>query len=213
MEKTFTVNVPDDLWVDSWAENNTTTYTYNGPETLNVLVSLEGEFNIISWSEAEFDIEIDEEKQAIVQLDANTDTSFAYAMHHSSDEWEYTYTTINNHDGSTHEEMSNPKLLDIYDLNYSPADGFSLDPIYKNSETMNEKTAKERRAYVVKYDDAYDFDTDTQAIIDTFKTNIANYLDSMSTVYPWRYIEIDANEIPKVPASLVSIFNDLPEIN
>jgi len=213
MVKTFTVNVPDNLCVDAWTENKTTTYTYNGPETLNVLVSLKGDFDIISWAEGDFDRDIDEEIEQVIALDANTDTSFAYALYHANDEWEYTFTTITNHDDSTHEEISNPKLLDMYDLNYYTDGGFRLDPIYKNSETMNEKKAKERLAYVTQYDDAYDFDTDTQAVIDTFKTNIATYLDSMSTVYPWRYIEIDPNEIPKVPASLVITFNDLPNID
>lgn len=53
MEKTFTVNVPDDLWVDSWTENKTTDYTYNGPSTINVLVSLTDDFPIVRWSEDE----------------------------------------------------------------------------------------------------------------------------------------------------------------
>ncbi len=51
MEKTFTVNVPDDLWVDLWTENKTTDYTYSGPATINVVVSLIDNFDIVRWSE------------------------------------------------------------------------------------------------------------------------------------------------------------------
>jgi hypothetical protein len=213
MEKTFTVNVPDDLWVDSWTENKTTDYTYNGPETINVIVSLKNDFQIITWSAEEIDRPINEETEQLIQIDANIDTSIAHALVHAADEWEYTYTTITNHDGSTHEEINNPSLNDIYEVTWTPAGGFNLSLITKELETMNEKAAKDRLDYVVKYDDAYDFDTDTQAIIDAFKTNVESYLTTMTTVYPWRYVTIDKNEIPKIPATLVSVFNNLPKID
>jgi len=212
MEKTFTVNVPDDLWVDSWTENKTTDYTYNGPSTINVLVSLTDDFPIVRWSEDDITVD-DEDKQLVVTIDADTDTAIAHALVNAGAEHEYTYTTITNHDDSTHEEINNPTINDIYEVVYAPANGFVLEQIIKQSETMNERTAKERLAYVVKYDEAYDFDDATQTVIDTFKTNIDNYLTTMSTVYPWRYVTIDATVIPKIPASLVATFNTLPDIS
>lgn len=212
MEKTFTVNVPDDLWVDSWTENKTTDYTYNGPSTINVLVSLTGDFPIVRWSEDDITVD-DEDKELVVTIDADTDTAIAHAIVNAGAEHEYTYTTITNHDDSTHEEINNPTINDIYEVEYTPANGFVLKQIIKQSETMNERTAKERLAYVVKYDEAYDFDDATQTVIDTFKTNIDNYLTTMSTVYPWRYVTIDATVIPKIPASLVATFNTLPDIS
>ena len=212
MEKTFTVNVPDDLWVDSWTENKTTDYTYNGPSTINVLVSLTGDFPIVRWSEDDITVD-NEDKQLVVTIDADTDTAIAHAIVNAGAEHEYTYTTITNHDDSTHEEINNPTINDIYEVEYTPANGFVLKQIIKQSETMNERTAKERLAYVVKYDEAYDFDDATQTVIDTFKTNIDNYLTTMSTVYPWRYVTIDATVIPKIPASLVATFNTLPDIS
>lgn len=212
MEKTFTVNVPDDLWVDSWTENKTTDYTYNGPSTINVLVSLTDDFPIVRWSEDDITVD-DEDKQLVVTIDADTDTAIAHAIVNAGAEHEYTYTTITNHDDSTHEEINNPTINDIYEVVYTPANGFVLKQIIKESETMNERTAKERLAYVVKYDETYDFDDATQTVIDTFKTNIDNYLTTMSTVYPWRYVTIDATVIPKIPASLVATFNTLPDIS
>lgn len=212
MEKTFTVNVPDDLWVDSWTENKTTDYTYNGPSTINVLVSLTDDFPIVRWSEDDITVD-DEDKELVVTIDADTDTAIAHAIVNAGAEHEYTYTTITNHDDSTHEEINNPTINDIYEVECTPANGFVLKQIIKQSETMNERTAKERLAYVVKYDEAYDFDDATQTVIDTFKTNIDNYLTTMSTVYPWRYVTIDATVIPKIPASLVATFNTLPDIS
>jgi hypothetical protein len=75
------------------------------------------------------------------------------------------------------------------------------------------KIAKERLAIVKKYDIAYDFDAEDQTKIDTFISNINTYLDSIATAYPWKYITMDISEIPKIPASLQLLFNQLPEID
>lgn len=212
MEKTFTVNVPDDLWVDSWDQNKEQTYTYNGPETIYVVVQLTEDFPIIEWSEDPILREVDPNKQQIIELDANEQTAIAYYYYHNADEWEYEYTTITNHDGSTHEEYTNPTLEDIYQVVYSIQDGFVLSPIIRETETEAEKIAKGRLTYVQKYKNAYDFDEDVTAVINTFESNINNYLDTMATVYPWRYVNIDTTEIPKIPASLITVFNTLPEV-
>ncbi len=146
-------------------------------------------------------------------LDADAQTSVAKTLQGNVSDYEYTYTTITNHDGSTHEEMSNPQITDIYEASWTPRGGFELEAIIKQPETMNERTAKERLAYVTKYDNAYDYDDATQGVIDTFKADMATYLTTMSTVYPWRYITIDETAIPRIPASLVTTFNTLPEIS
>ena len=85
-------------------------------------------------------------------------------------------------------------------------------PIYKNTKTIAEEKAEKRIEYVKKYNDTYDFDADTQAIIDTFLSDMTAYMTTMSSVYPWKYVTIDENEIPKIPASIVTVFNTLPEV-
>ena len=212
MEKTFTVNVPDDLWLDLWTEENTAEYTYSGAESINVVVSLTDTFEIIRWSEDAIE-GANEDTEQIVVLDANTHTSIAKTLQGSVSDYEYTYTTITNHDDSTHDEMSNPQITDIYEASWSKSNGFELVAIIKETETMNERAAKERLAYVVKYDNAYDYDDAIQGVIDTFKAAMATYLTTMATVYPWRYVTIDDTVIPRIPASLVTTFNTLPEIS
>jgi hypothetical protein len=212
MEKTFTVNVPDDLWVDLWTEEKTAEYTYSGPASINVLVALTDTFEIIRWSEDAIE-DANEDTEQVVVLDADTHTSIAKALQGSVSDYEYTYTTITNHDGSTHDEINNPQINDIYEVSWTPAGGFELVAIIKQPETMNERIARERLAYVVKYDNAYDYDDATQGVIDTFKAAMATYLTTMATVYPWRYVTIDDTVIPRIPASLVSTFNTLPEIS
>ena len=212
MEKTFTVNVPDDLWVDLWTEENTAEYTYSGAESINVVVSLTGTFDIVRWSEDAIE-DANEDTEQVVVLDANTHTSIAKTLQGSVSDYEYTYTTITNHDDSTHDEMSNPQITDMYEASWTPVGGFEIVAIIKEPETMNERVARERLAYVVKYDNAYDYDDAIQGVIDTFTAAMATYLTTMATVYPWRYVTIDDTVIPRIPASLVTTFNTLPEIS
>lgn len=212
--KEYTVSVPDELWVDSWNNNSQKTYSYTGPETLYVIVSLDNDFSILRWSDTQPSEEEILEREKVVEIDATTDAAWAdYLWTHSGEGFEYTYETETLPNGETYEGISNPRVQDYFDLKYTPANGFTLDPIYKVTLTLAEEKAISRKKYVQKYDDAYDFDTDTQAVIDTFITNINNYLDSMSNVYPWKYVSIDETQVPKIPASLIVLFKSLPELD
>lgn len=213
--KEFTVDVPDTWWVNSWDNGDTQTYTYDGPDTLWVAVHLKDDFSIeeVSDSAITRDLPEQEEMYEIVELDADANPAVAATLWMSFNDWEYTYTTGTNHDDSTYEEIANPTIKDLYEVKWSIANGLELDPIYKQTETEAEKTAIERKAYIKKYDDAYDFDTDTQAAIDTALAAFDTYLTTMANCYPWRYITIDKAEIPRIPASLITVFNALPEVN
>lgn len=209
MDKTFTINVPDEVWVDSWNDNKTESYDYSGPEKIWVLV---GRDNTPSeWSETE--ITANEDRgEIVVEVDANTDTAIAYHLVHQDKAWEYTYTEETNHDGSKYNAIDNPRLHDYFALDHVTGEGLSLDPIYKKATTIAEEKAMERLAYVKKYDDAYDFDADTQSTIDTFIAATNTYLNNMKTVYPWKYVTISHDDIPKIPASLITVFKELPEL-
>lgn len=213
MEKTFTINVPDQLWVDSWENNKTETYTYNGPETLYVLIDDVADTVLYSSTE---EIEVlDGDSNFVIEIDATNDEQVAVAHYFNTlgSEHEYTYEDETNHDGSIYEKITNPIIHDYFDIDYDRGNGLTLLPIYKNTETIAEQKAKTRLEYVKKYDDAYDFDTDTQSIIDTFLSNMDTYLTTMATAYPWKYVEIDETEIPKIPASLITTFTALPELD
>lgn len=219
MEKSFTINVPDELWVDSWENNTTATYTYNGPETIYVLVD-KATHSISTVAESADDLEATTEYQEVVAVNANNYTAIAHYLVGISSEYEYTYETVTNHDGSTYEQISNPSLKDYFQLIHVPIPAdwdvekqFELDPIYKEAETVNEKIAKERLAYIKKYDDTFDFSEEDQATIDNVITALTNYINSLANAYPWKYVTMDKTEIPRVPASLVTLFSSLPEIN
>jgi len=212
MSKTFTINVPDQIWVDSWTENKTESYEYLGPSTYYVLI--DGSTNLASmWSEESIDANPDT-KDFVVTVDTTDDTNLpvAYFMHTQGNEHEYTYEDETNHDGSVYQKITNPLIHDYFDIGYDTDAGLQLVPIYKNTKTIAEEKAEKRIEYVKKYNDTYDFDADTQAIIDTFLSDMTSYMTTMSSVYPWKYVTIDENEIPKIPASIVTVFNTLPEV-
>lgn len=208
MSKTFTVNVPDQLWVDSWNTNKTESYTYSGPDTLYVLVRNE---EIESWSTEPIEATDDD---SVVQLDAtnNNDLPMAHFLHSQGAEHEYIYEDEVNHDGSTYQKITNPTIQDYFDLEYDRASGLQLTPTYKRAKTIAEEKAEKRLEYVKKYISVYDFDEETQKTIDAFLSDMNAYMTTMATVYPWKYVVIDENEIPKIPASLVSVFNSLPDV-
>ena len=213
MEKTFTINVPDEIWVKSWENNITETYTYSGPASIKVLVETIGDWEVLDWSETDFDREL-QSHEHVIDLDVTDENvEIAYWLTTDLSTHEYTYEDVENHDGSVYKKITNPTIRDYFDIAYKPSTGFSLNAIYKEAETENEKSAKERRDYVRKYNDLYDFDTDNQTLIDNFLTAVDNYINNMETVYPWKYVTIDKQEVPKIPASLISTFSSLPEID
>lgn len=213
MEKTFTINVPDELWVNAWNNNKTETYTYNGPDTLYVLVSDRSD-DVAIWSTEPINVDPNS-KDFVIEINATDDQKIAVAHYintHGSDH-EYTYEDEANHDESIYKKITNPVLQDYFYITYDRLSGVVLEPIYKNTKTIAEEKAEKRLAYVKKYDTMYDFDAETQAVIDNFLFNMNTYIASMTTVYPWKYVTIDESEIPKVPALLTSTFSLLPDLD
>jgi hypothetical protein len=213
MEKTVTIKIPNELWVDDFSANKTAPFTYSGPAKVWLVVQEDNTVHADYYEEepvvqaTQKTIEIDVASATQSELEAAI-----YAVM-GSKEHTYTYTPELNHDGSTYQKINNPKLNDYYTLRYNPATGFELKSIVKDTTVSTEKIAKDRKAYVEKYSSAFEFSTEDTAKIEAYLTSINTYLEQLKTVYPWKYVEIDKNEVPKVPLSLVQLFNTLPAIS
>jgi hypothetical protein len=211
--KEYTVNVPDELWVDSWDNNNTATYTYEGPATVYATIRGDG----ISTVSVEPINAEEHPGERVIEIDANVQPDVADWIHPTPEDFSHTHTTETNPDGSTWERITNPGIRDWFEL--APAtpneDGREVElvAIIKDPDTQYEIKVRERKAYVKKYDDAYDFDADTQATIDTFLAACDTYLSDYAPIYPWKYVTVPEGSMPKIPAVLISTFNNLPEIN
>ena len=208
----YTVNVPDELWVDSWNNENTATYTYQGPDTVYAVIE-NGQVTTVSVEELSSD---DYPNGNIITISATAQPDVADWIHPTPEDFSHTHVTETNPDGSTWQKISNPGIRDWFQL--APAlpneNNFAVQLVanIKDPTTQHEIKARQRLAYVKKYDDAYEFDNDTQLLIDTFISNMTIYLNTYAPIYPWKYISVPAGDMPKIPATLITIFNSLPDI-
>jgi len=217
MTQDFTISVPDQLWVDSWADNATKTYTYDGPETVYVEVQT-SDYAIVNTSTET--LTADEGNTFIVEVTAADYPERALAVVEGNDTegYTHTYTDEAQFDDSVYKKISNPRLIDYFDMTYHPipADqdpelGLNLVVRTKTTESPALVEAKRRQAYVQKFADQFEFDSDDQTKVDTYLTSIANHITTLSTAYPWKFDGgVPTSSIPKIPASLVVLFNTLP---
>jgi hypothetical protein len=221
MQKEFTVNVPDELWVDSWDDGLTATYTYEGPQYF--YIGFDSKFVPTILPNHAVDSEIDpfSDEQAAdfietITLDANENPDIAYMLYAPYvDHADHTFEDVANHDGSTYKKITNPHMHDYFELHWNTitAELPTLHAKVKDTDNQLQITAKNRLAHIQKYNNAYDFDTDDQAAIDAAIATLNTYIDTIATAYPWKYVEYDLTEVPKIPAALQLLFNQLPEID
>jgi len=223
MQKEFTVNVPDELWVDSWDDSLTATYTYEGPQYFYIGFDSNFSAKILPNHAVEPGAETDpfSDEQAanfieIITLDANENPDIAYMLYAPYvDHDDHTFEDVANHDGSTYKKITNPHMHDYFELRWNKGviELPTLHARIKDTSNPLHTTAKNRLAHIQKYNNAYDFSTDDQATIDTAITAFNTYIDTVSTAYRWKYVEYDLTEVPKIPAALQILFNQLPEID
>lgn len=217
MTQDFTISVPDQLWVDSWADDATKTYTYDGPDTVYVEVQT-SDYAIVNTSTET--LTADEGNTFIVEVTAADYPERAMMVVEGNDTEGYvhTYEDETQFDGSTYNKITNPRLSDYFEMTYQPVPddqdqelGLSLVVKTKTTDSPAMVEAKRRQAYVQKYADQYSFDTDDQTAVDNYLTSIASHITTLSTAYPWKFDDgVPTSSIPKIPASLVVLFNTLP---
>lgn len=213
MQKQFSIEVPDEIWVNSWEDSRTETYTYDGPETVYALIGTTNDIHTVSLEEPQ-DIPAG---YSVVAVNADQYPERAQMIVETFTEHEYTFEDEENFDGSIYERITNPRLQDYFELTYTPIAndldrelGLVLDPIYKNLWTPALGEARSRLEYVQKYNNKYDFETADQEKIDTFITAVTDHIAILEAEYPWKFVDVPMDGIPKIPVSLVTLFKDLP---
>ena len=211
MQKTITVNVPDELWVSGFTQNKTAEFTYNGPDRIWVVI----DNNIVSpsyYTEEPTNLPPGREaKEIVLGTASNTEVAAAIILVNSADEHTYTYVDETNHDSSIYKRITNPKLQDIY-LVQVIGNAFSLVQVLKDTANPLTAIANQRMSYVRKYSGQYEFSTEDEARVNTYLTNLTTYLSTIEKAYPWKYVTYDTTEVPKIPVQLVTLFNSLPTI-
>lgn len=217
MEKTLTLKVPNELWVNDFSQNKTTNYTYTGPDRVWLIVEVNTGTVFDKIYETKPDADTIGDKELLeINISTASEAELAAVIgiktKLSDAPYVYTYVDQTNHDGSIYKAISNPTIFDYYSIKYVPVQGILLEPIYKDPTNANMPLALERKNYVEKFANAFDFESADAAKITAFLTNINTYISTISTAYPWKFISVDKNEVPKIPVSLVSLFSTLPSL-
>lgn len=207
---TFNKAVPNELWVNNFSENLTKEFTYSGPTSLIAKCLKSGEVMGIV-EEAPEDLAWDS-NEVYVSVIAADEPEVALYLSQMSVEYEYTYTTVTNFDGSTYQEITNPRLSDYNILTYT--DGSSplwiWTPIYKNTLSTIQQSVISDRDKVVSTLSAIALDTASQEIYDAYVSAASDWLTSASTHLPWKFIEFPTkNTAPKVPLTLIRLINEI----
>lgn len=206
MNKTITLKVPNELWVDDFSQNKTASFEYDGPDVLWLTHTDAGQ--LLGFAEQE-----PEGTRSIkVDIASATDAEIAAAIiaTTASVSHQYTYEDELNYDGSIYKKITNPKLSDYF-VPQILVNKVQLNVAVKDPKHINLDKAIAKKDYVAKYVNAYSFSAEDQAQLDTFITDINAYIDTIKTAYPWKFIEVDAAEIPKIPVNIVKLFNELPD--
>lgn len=212
MSINFTYSVPDELWVDSFTANNVFTGTYNGPDILPVVVDNEGQPQGVYNSEM---IINDATKQEVINVDATLDTAVAYMIYTAADAVKYTYTTETNHDGSTYQRITNPKLQDYYSITYHggpTSNTWTFNLKTKLKDTQSEIDTRKNLEFVKSKLQYVGLDGNLANVYNNFILSCENYLTTMADVYPWKYVTIPSPSVPQIPLSLITIINQIPNI-
>lgn len=207
MSISYTYPIPDELYVNKFDQNLEYNGSYTGPKKLYLLVQ-DGE-PVTVWSESSIDTEYDKVNAKVVELDTNAFPAVADYLVSGSEPYTFTFRTVNNIDGSTHQEISNPRLRDYYTLYYlEGTKNWDFRLITREIKFGEESKVEKDLDYVKSMKDKYDFGTENNTLMDTYITNAETYLTTMAPLYPWKFEKPVNIPVPKIPVSLIKLFKD-----
>lgn len=212
MEKTLTIKIPNELWVDDFSENKTADFTYSGPDKVWFLVEKTGTNVIVSPVTYTTEPEVRENQIAVpVEIATATEPELAAAiiLQPELTPYQYTHTKQTNYDGSVYYAISNPRLKDYYGVTSSQTGNLSLVSITKNQPNPNLTPALQKQQLVEKYLADHEFDAADRAKVEAYLAIISDYVNKVKTAYVWKFITVP-NDVPEIPAELMALFNTLP---
>lgn len=210
MEKTFSKPVPDELYIDSFAQSKTASYTYTGPETLNVIVDsqLGGVEHILLPGET---MAYNPELQTQITLDANTATDVAYYVTNTATP-EREFETENLPGNNTYEKLTNPTIRDYYNINYNIETGeWEWKVITRLTKTPLNDLANKYKQYIETNKSKIETNAALTTLANTYLAELETFnTTGIGSIPSWKFIEISLADVPAPPSQLVVAFNVLP---
>jgi hypothetical protein len=210
MEKTFNKSVPDELYIDSFAQNKTASYTYTGPETLNVIVDniLGGVQQVLLPGETAL---INPDFQMQIAVDANTAPDVAYYITNTqTPEREFETETLPGN--KTYQKLINPTIRDYYNINYNIETGlWDWNLITRLKRTPLNDLADRYKEYIETNASKIEDNTALTTLANTYLAQLETFnTTGIGSIPSWKFIEISLADVPAPPSQLVVAFNVLP---
>lgn len=216
MQKVFSIEIPDEIYINSWENNLTASFTYDGPETVYAVISTDSLIGVsVDPYESDSAFVTDTEKYTILEIDAETNTSLAHIIYEMKNyEYAYEYEDITNHDGSTWAEITNYRLKDYYALRYDidtdPAE-LKLEPIYNEAWQLPQLIESNNILEKLIYNrDNIEHSESNSALIISSIALLEEYIATIATARSWRYEEFDMTEIPSISKALSKVLVNKP---
>lgn len=210
MEKTFNKPVPDELYIDSFAQNKTASYTYIGPETVEVLVDVfhGGVQHVATPGEV---YSYNPELSKVVTVDASSATDVAYYLTNTATpEREFETQTLPG--GKTYEQITNPTIRDYYSINYNlDTNTWEFKVITREPRSVLNDLADRYIQYIETNKSKVATNTELTALANTYLAQLNAFnTTGIGSIPSWKFIEISLADVPTPPSQLVVAFNVLP---
>jgi len=209
MIKEFTYPLPDELYIEGVSGKIKGSFTYDGPDSITVFLEESGEIRYI-----EPRITDDMDPNLIKQIDPEKDSAAAYLLNHyflDDISRQYEFEDIEMENGDIYKNPINPDLTDAYELVYNfDKEEWELKQILRKLVDPAVPIAKERKEYVLKYYEKYDFGEDINTKITEYLSKLDNIIDNPQLLMPWKYINIPKRDVPKIPLDIAAEFSKIP---
>lgn len=205
----FTKNVPDELYVDSFSKKLKKSYTYDGPESLKVLVDKQSGFpsNLIESEEDKFNPDFVD----VITVDAAKDTDVA----------EYLYNTVVPErqfedqvqvDGSVYKNITNPTIRDYYTLRYDfETSSWLWTVVVRNPTSILKDLAEKNKSFVTLNLDTINDNVELTKVANDYIKQLEDYMTTGKGSIPsWKMDEFPLSSVPMIPQELIVAFNQLP---
>lgn len=209
MLATFSKKIPDELYVDSFKNNNVMNLEYDGPSVLYILVdkSFGMVERVLETSEDRYNSDLSE----LITLEAAAYPDVAYLITNNNIE-ERVFETETLVDGTTYEKIVNPSLNDFYRVKYDLNDKkWIWEVITVEPKSIRNITAERYKNYINENLDKVSSDTNLKKLATDYLVVLDNFEKTGKGSIPsWKIIDARISDVPMIPQELVAAINVLP---
>lgn len=212
MEKTFSIPLPDELWVDAFTENKTIQYSYNGPDIVSVEIGVGDTIGGVVSDLNDYTLT---PESKIVEVSGANETDIAYGLLSAElPHDDHVFEDVVNHDGSIYQRITNPHFQDIYTLEYNTDTGFSKVLTVKDPDNSLKIANDKNILFVTTSLLHIQLEENDDVVYQNYLIKANDFNDEIKSLYPWKYSEeITDLVVPSIPLSLIRIINEVENFN